>query len=97
MQCPDKENQSFHLIILCIILFSNINDRNDDWQQAETLMTDYRVLLEKREGLHTDAKELENQNHALEEELRSRLKDKVNEELAFPPSNAISVGDEVKK
>lgn len=60
-------------------------------------MTDYRDLLEKREGLHTEAKELENQNHTLEEELKARLKDKVNEILAFPPSNAISVDDTVKK
>ena len=36
---------------------------------------------------------MEEQNLKLEQELKSKLKEKINEELAFPPTKMISVGD----
>lgn len=55
-------------------------------------MANYSNILEKREGLNAEVKSVESQNKKLEEELKSKLKDKINEELAFPPSMT-SVGD----
>lgn len=66
-------------------------DKTDEWNQAESLMSNYRTILEKREVLNSEVASMEHLNHKLENELSSRLKEKVNEELAFPPSNAITV------
>ena len=60
-------------------------DKSDEWNQAETLMSNYRNVLERRESLNSESVSMKRQNEKLEEELRSKLKEKVNEELAFPP------------
>jgi hypothetical protein len=78
------------------VLFS-FSDTTDEWQQAEILMSNYKDMLEKREELQNEVKQLADRSDSLEEELRARLSDEVNEVLAFPPSDTISVGDEEKK
>ena len=60
-------------------------DRSDEWDQAETLMSDYRTILERREHLHSEVASLGHQNMELEKDLESRLKEEVNEQLVFPP------------
>jgi len=44
---------------------------------------------------------MEEKNMKLEQELKSKLKEKINEDLAFPPTKILSVGggdkDETKK
>ena len=72
-------------------------DKSDEWQQAETLITNYKNMLEQREGLQTEVKTLEQEKNKLEEELQARLNDKVNDELAFPPSSMIQMDCEEKK
>ena len=71
-------------------------DKSDEWDQAEELMSNYRTVLERRESLNSEVASMERRNIQLEEELKSKLKEKVNEELAFPPSSIISVGDGAK-
>jgi len=56
-------------------------------------MSNYRDILERREGLNSEATSMKREIEQLEEELKSKLKEKVNEELAFPPTSMISVGD----
>jgi len=68
-------------------------DKSDQWNQAEALMSSYRNMLERREGLNSEVASMERLNGRLEKELRSNLSEKVNEELAFPPSAMISVRD----
>ena len=63
----------------------NSSDRMEEWQQAESLMTNYRAVLQKREELKSQAHSLKAQNKVLEGELTTMLNDKVNEELTFPP------------
>eukprot|EP00804_Cyclotella_cryptica_P018603 CCRYP_011421-RE/>CCRYP_011421-RE protein AED:0.07 eAED:0.07 QI:2864/0.75/1/1/1/0.8/5/561/500 len=72
-------------------------DKFDKWQQAEELMSNYKDILEQREVLHSEVKRLEEKNNDLEKELQERLNEKVNEELAFPPSNDITMNDNDKK
>jgi cell division protein FtsB len=79
-----------------VLLAFNI-DKSDEWQQAETLITNYKNMLEQREGLQTEVKTLEQEKNKLEEELQARLNDKVNDELAFPPSSMIQMDCEEKK
>lgn len=55
-------------------------------------MTDYRSMLEQREGLNSEVALMEEQNLNLNKELESKLKEKVNEELDSPPTEVISVG-----
>ena len=69
-------------------------EKSIEWQQAETLMSNYKAMLEQREGLHSEVIELEQKNDELEDELKARLEEEVNEELAFPPSNMIRVADD---
>ena len=64
-------------------------EKSDEWNQAEMLMSDYRNILERRKSLNSESTSMKQQNEKLEEELRSKLKEKVNEELAFPPSGMI--------
>ena len=64
-------------------------DKSDEWQQAETLMSEYKSMLEQREGLSYEVIDLERQNDKLEDELKARLQEDVNEDLAFPPSSMI--------
>lgn len=71
-------------------------DKSDEWNQAETLMEDYRSMLERREDLNSELAMMEEQNLKLEQELESKLKEKINEELAFPPTKMISVGPDAK-
>ena len=66
-------------------------DKSDKWNQAEELMSNYRKILERRDGLTADVESIEHQNEALVEELKGKLGEAENEELAFPPSNMISV------
>ncbi len=63
----------------------NSSDRIEEWHQAESLMTNYRAVLQKREELNSQAHSLKAQNKVLEGELSTLLKDKVNDELTFPP------------
>jgi hypothetical protein len=49
-------------------------------------MSNYKTMLERRDELQSTVRSLELQNDTLEEELKTRLNDKVNEELAYPPS-----------
>jgi hypothetical protein len=79
----------------CALL--SFSDATDEWQQAEILMSNYKDMLEKREELQNEVKQLADRSDSLEGELRARLSDEVNEDLAFPPSDTISVGDEEKK
>ena len=64
--------------------------KGEDWTQAESLISDYRVVLERREGLRGEAMTAEQKNEQLEEDLKSRLL--VDQQLAYPPSATISVG-----
>ncbi len=63
----------------------NSSDRIEEWHQAESLMTNYRAVLQKREELNSQAHSLKAQNRVLEGELSAMLNDKVNNELTFPP------------
>lgn len=57
-------------------------------------MSNYKSILERREELNLELASVERQNMDMERELAEKLKDKVNTELAFPPSSLISaVGD----
>lgn len=80
-----------------IVLLAFTIDKSDEWQQAKTLITNYKNMLEQREGLQTEVKTLEQEKNKLEEELQARLNDKVNDELAFPPSRMIQMDCEEKK
>lgn len=61
-------------------------DRTEEWNQAETLMTNYRNLLHKREELKAQVDQFKSSNQELEKALKTKLDDeKVNEELTFPP------------
>ena len=60
-------------------------------------MANYKAMLEKRQHLYAEVRELEELNDVLEDKLRACLSDEVNEELAFPPSDEISVDNEEKK
>ena len=55
-------------------------------------MSNYRTILERRESLNSEVQKMEENNLKLEEELKSKLNEKVNDDLAFPPSSMISVG-----
>ena len=57
-------------------------------------MANYKAMLQKREDLYAEVGDLEEQNDVLEDELRACLSDEVNEKLAFPPSDVISVNNE---
>ena len=65
-------------------------DNSDKWKQAEILMSDYRNVLERREELTLELASMERQNMDMEKELAEKLREKVNDELAFPPSSVIS-------
>lgn len=54
------------------------------------LMSTYKSILERREELNVELASAERQNMAMEKELAEKLKDKVNKELAFPPSSLMS-------
>lgn len=64
---------------------------SDKWEQAEILMTNYKNVLERREELNSEVEFVEQENEKLERELQSMLKDKINEELEFPPSRIVSM------
>jgi hypothetical protein len=83
-----------HYIQLTSPIFDHSDNTDDEWQQAEALMANYKAMLEKREGLYSEVRGLEEQNDVLGDRLRARLDDEVNEELAFPPSDMISVDNE---
>ncbi|KAL7495300.1 hypothetical protein ACHAWT_006626 [Skeletonema menzelii] len=63
----------------------NSSDRMEEWRQAESLMTNYRAVLQRREELNSQAHSLNAQNKVMEGELKTMLSEKVNEELTFPP------------
>lgn len=63
----------------------NSSDRIEEWHQAESLMTNYRAVLQKREELNSQAHSLKARHRVLQGELSTMLKDKVNDELTFPP------------
>jgi hypothetical protein len=65
-------------------------DKSDEWSQAEILMSNYKSILERREELNLELASVERQNMDMERELAEKLKDKVNTELAFPPSSLMS-------
>lgn len=54
------------------------------------LMSDYKSILERREDLNQELTLVERQNMVMEKELAEKLKDKVNKELAFPPTSLLS-------
>lgn len=66
--------------------------RSDEWNQAEKLMSNYKSILTRRENLKSEEAMMEEKNIKLEQELESKLKEKINEDLAFPPTNILSVG-----
>jgi hypothetical protein len=72
-------------------------DKSNEWNQAETLMSDYRTILERRESLNSESALMKRQNAQLETDLKKHLNEKVNEELRFPPSCMISVSGEGAK
>lgn len=53
-------------------------------------MSNYKIILERREELNLELASVERQNMDMERELAEKLKNKVNTELAFPPSSLIS-------
>ncbi len=54
-------------------------------------MTNYKNVLERRESLNVEVDSMERRNEKLEKELESKLADKINDELVFPPSKLILV------
>lgn len=72
-------------------------DKTDEWNQAEILMSDYRTILERRENLNSESALMERQNEQLESDLNKHFKEKVNEELRYPPSSMIPVVGEAGK
>jgi hypothetical protein len=72
--------------------YSDSFDKCVEWGQAETLMSNYKAILERREDLHAEVMSMGHQNTHLERELESKLKDKINEQLAFPPRDLIALG-----
>lgn len=85
-----KFNVSFSLMILVRSFFLSSVDKSDEWDQAETLMSNYRTILERREHLHSEVASMGLQNKELKKELESKLKQKINEQLVFPPRDLIS-------
>jgi len=69
---------------------------SDEWNQAEKLMSKYKSILTRREDLKSEVAMMEEKNKKLEQELESKLKEKINEDLAFPPTKILSVGGEDK-
>ncbi|KAL7464734.1 hypothetical protein ACHAXS_005070, partial [Conticribra weissflogii] len=63
----------------------------DDWDEVESLVTNYKNVLERRESLNVEVDSMERRNEKLEKELESKLADKINDELVFPPSKLILV------
>ena len=80
-------------LITCISLISIINLLSDEWNQAEKLMSKYKSILTRREDLKSEVALMEEKNLKLEQELESKLKEQINEDLAFPPTKILSVGD----
>lgn len=78
-------------LITCISLISIINLLSDEWNQAEKLMSKYKSILTRREDLKLEVAIMEEKNLNLEQELESKLKEKINEDLAFPPTKILSV------
>lgn len=72
--------------------YSNSFDKCDEWGQAETLMSNYKAILERREDIHAEVTSIGHQNTQLERELESKLKDPINEQLACPPRDLIALG-----
>ena len=73
---------------------------SDEWNQAEKLMSKYKSILTRREDLKSEVAMMEEKNVKLEKELESKLKEKINEDLAFPPTKILSVvgdKDDTKK
>ena len=64
---------------------------SDEWNQAEKLMSKYKSILTRREDLKSEVAMMEEKNLKLEQELESKLKGKINEDLAFPPTKILSV------
>ena len=64
---------------------------SDEWNQAEKLMSKYKSILTRREDLKSEVAMMEEKNLKLEQELESKLKEKINEDLAFPPTKILSV------
>ena len=65
--------------------------RTDEWSQAESLLSDYRSVLQRRGDLEEEVVAKERQNSELERRLESNLAEKINEELKYPPSAAIEL------
>ena len=70
---------------------SNLFPCSDEWNQAEKLMSKYKSILTRREDLKSEVAIMEEKNLKLEQELESKLKEKINEDLAFPPTKILSV------
>ena len=64
---------------------------SDEWNQAEKLMSKYKSILIRRDDLKSEVAMMEEKNLKLEQELESKLKEKINEDLAFPPTKILSV------
>jgi len=54
-------------------------------------MSKYKSVLTRREDLKLEVAIMEEKNLNLEQELESKLKEKINEDLAFPPTKILSV------
>ena len=65
---------------------------SDEWNQAEKLMSKYKSILTRREDLKSEVTMTEEKNIKLEQEFKSKLKEKINDDLAFPPTKILSVG-----
>ena len=55
-------------------------------------MSKYKSILTRREDLKSEVEMMKEKNVKLEQELESKLKEKINEDLAFPPTKILSVG-----
>ena len=55
-------------------------------------MSKYKSILTRREDLKSEVAMMEEKNLKLEQELESKLKEKINEDLTFPPTKILSVG-----
>lgn len=89
VQCIDilSHNILIHLICSYALLYLS-----NEWNQAEKLMSNYKSVLTRRDGLKSEVAIMEEKNLKLEQELESKLKEKINEDLAFPPTKILSVG-----
>ena len=89
-ECKVDDDETAPIVDEFGIDLKNSNHHNfgkhDEWNQAETLMTNYRRILERREDLNTEVALVEKENLQLDNELQAKLAEDINDELKFPPT-----------